>query len=40
MFYITEEFLNVTSNPMAYLNGLINHANAGYKNSRIPIELR
>ncbi len=40
MFYITEEFLNKTTDYMTYVKGLVNHANAGYKNSNINMELR
>ncbi len=39
MFYYTPEFARVTSDPAAYVDGLVSNANMGYANSQINLRL-
>ena len=40
MWYYSQQFDDITSNPRLYIESLVNHANAAYQNSNINLRLK
>ena len=38
-FYYTDEFADVTSDPVAYIQGLVDSANTVYNKSKVPLQM-
>ena len=38
-FYYTDEFADVTSDPEAYIEGLVDSANTVYSKSKVPLQM-
>ena len=38
-FYYTDEFADVTSDPDAYIQGLVDSANTVYEKSQVPLQM-
>lgn len=38
-FYYTDEFADVTSDPVAYIQGLVDSANTVYSKSNVPLQM-
>ena len=38
-FYYTDEFADVTSDPIAYIQGLVDSANTVYNKSKVPLQM-
>ena len=38
-FYYTDEFAGVTSDPEAYIEGLVDSANTVYSKSKVPLQM-